>query len=85
MKELSKWLGLVVISISAGILVFLKVKYVFSSGNQAGFLALLSIFTCLGAIVLGLVALPRWQAYVILILAALVAYFLFFTPLYAVP
>ena len=88
-NEVSKnrlgWFALMASFTALSILTYLKYKFVFHSGNFAGRLVLATFFFTGAAIILGFVSVRQWQGVVSLLISAFVAYFLLFTPLYAVP
>ena len=84
-KEHSKWLSQVSAAISLIVIVFIQSKFIFVSGNFAGNLVLISIVTAITAFVFGCISLPRWQGFLALSIFSYVAYYILFTPLYAIP
>jgi hypothetical protein len=84
-KEYSKWLSQITAAISLIVLVFIKSKYIFYSGKDAGKLVLITMITAGLSFVFGIASLPRWQGFVALAIFSFVAYCILFTPLYAIP
>ena len=83
-REHSKWLSQISAVVSLVIVVSLKSKHVFESGNAAGTLLLVAIITSLLTLVFGIASLPRWQGFVSLAIFVPVAYLILFTPLYGI-
>lgn len=67
---------------SLGIIVFVRTRFIFDSGNTAVMLLLISMFTALLTFIFGVASLPRWQGFVALAVFGIVAYFLLFERLY---
>ena len=63
---------------------YLRVKFVFESGNVAGALVLVSITLVALTLLFGLLSLPRWQGWIALAVVAYGLYWLFFTRFYGV-
>jgi hypothetical protein len=82
-KEYSKWLSQITAAISLIVLVFIKSKHTFDSGNVAGNLVLITMTTAGLSLVFGIASLPRWQGFVALAVFSFVTYYILFTPLYA--
>ena len=64
------------------VVVFLRSKFIFESGNTAGMLVLIAMGTWLLTLVFGVAALPRWQGFVALGIFGVLAYYILFEPLY---
>jgi len=79
----AKWPSLIAALISLGIIIFVRTKEVFESGNTAGTLKFLATILALLGLVFGLAALPRWPAILALVVLAYVAYCLVFVSLYS--
>ena len=84
LKRHSTIVGFVAAAVSVGILILVRIHFIFQSGNTAGTLLLLALLTTMLALVCGIAALPKWSGFVILTLVAVLAYCLLFLPLYAV-
>ncbi len=83
LKTHSKWLSQICAATSLIVIVFVKSKFVFVSGNFAGTLVLISLIAALFTLVFGFIALPKWQGFVALGIFGYIAYCILFTPLYA--
>jgi hypothetical protein len=83
-KEAVKWYGLATGGLFLIITTYMRVKFVFDSGNFAGTLLLLSVVLAMLTFLLGLLSLPRWQAWTALLVSGYAFYLLCFTPLYGV-
>jgi hypothetical protein len=84
LKRYSPWLSQASAAVSLCIVVFMRIKFVFDSGNTAGMLLLIAMLTSLLTLVFGVVALPRWQGFVALGIFGVVAYFILFERMYGV-
>jgi hypothetical protein len=84
-REHSKWLSQISAAVSLIIVVFIRSKFIFESGNTAGTLLLIATITSLLTLIFGVASLPRWQGFIALAIFALVAYFILFEPLYGIP
>jgi hypothetical protein len=84
LKKYSPWLSQASAAVSLLIVVFMRIKFVFDSGNTAGMLLLIAMLTSLLTLVFGVVALPRWQGFVALGIFGLVAYYILFERMYGV-
>ena len=82
-KNGSKWCSLVTAAISLITITFVKWTFVFDSGNTAGKLILILIGAAVLTLIFGVIALPRWQGFVALVVFGYVGYCILFTPLYA--
>ena len=82
-QEYSKWLSQLTGAISLTIIVFIRSKFVFESGNSAVRLVWVAIIASLFTLIFGIASLPRWQGFVALSIFVLVVYFILFEPLYA--
>lgn len=80
--EIPKWLSLLLAMVSLTIVVYVKVKWHFESGNFAASLLTISLISAVLAFVLGVAGLPKRVAYLALGLVAIWAYVFFFTRLY---
>jgi hypothetical protein len=78
----AKWLSLIMAGLGIGLLSFVKLKFVFESGNTAQTLVFISMFAILCAFVFGIVTLPRWQGFVAIAAALVSTCMLLFTRLY---
>ena len=84
LKKYSPWLSQASAAVSLLIFVFMRVKFVFDSGNTAGMLLLILMLTSLLTLIFGVAALPRWQGFVALGIFGLVAYYILFERMYGV-
>lgn len=75
-RERSEWWclvsGLVFIAVSS----YMRMKFIFESGNTGGALLLLALISASVTLVLGLVSLPRWQSFVALAICCYALYWL---------
>ena len=83
-NDIMKWSSVATSLISLLIIIFVKSKYLFESGNFAGKLVLLSMITALVSVILSIMVLPRWQGIISLLIAFCSGYLILFTPLYAI-
>ena len=83
-KDAAKWYGLATGALFLIITTYMRVKFVFDSGNFAGTLLLISIVLAILTFLAGLLSLPRWQAWTALIISGYAFYLLCFTTLYGV-
>lgn len=81
-REYSKWLSQFTAAVSLIIVVFIKNKYIFESGNDAVKLLWIAIIASFLTLIFGIASLPRWQGVVSLSIFALVVYLILFEPLY---
>jgi type IV secretory pathway VirB2 component (pilin) len=81
-KDYSTWLSQASAAISLIIVVFVRSKHVFVSGNAAQMLVLIAMIAAALTFIFGVASLPRWQGFVALAVFSYVAYYLLFTPLY---
>ena len=82
-RERAKWLSQITGAVFLITYAYMQHVYVFQSGNTGGMLALVLLITSALTLILGLLALPRWQGFVALIIVAF-AFYCFTKPLYAV-
>jgi hypothetical protein len=82
-RQIAKWPSLVWAAISLCLVLYVRTKHIFASGNTAGMLVLVAMIAAVFTLIFGIAALPRWQAVLALIVFVYVAYCLVFTPLYA--
>ena len=82
-RQIAKWPSLVWATISLFLVLYVKTKYIFASGNTAGMLILVAMIAAVFTLIFGIAGLPRWQAVLALIVFVYVAYCLLFTSLYA--
>ena len=83
-KEVAKWTSLVWAAIALGLVLYVRTKFIFDSGNTAGMLVLVAMVAAVFTLIFGVAALPRWQGFLALAAFVAVAYFIFFTRLYGV-
>ena len=81
-KSAAEWLSILLAAASLATISYVKIRFVFDSGNLAALLVSISLAAGLLALVLGLVSLPRWRGGVALVIVAFVAYLVVFTRLY---
>lgn len=84
LKEYSKWLSQISAAVSLIILVYVKSKFVFDSGNTAGMLVLILMVAAVFTFIFGMLSLPRWQGFVALAIFSYVAYSILFTRIYGI-
>ena len=84
LRKYFPWPSLATAVVSLGIIVFVRTKFIFDSGNTAGMLLLIAMFTALLTLIFGIASLPRWQGFVALVIFGIVAYFILFERLYGV-
>jgi hypothetical protein len=77
-------MGLVTAGLFLMITTYLRVKFVFDSGEVAGALLMISIFLAILTLLFGLLSLPRWQAWTALVVSGYAFYLLVFTRLYGI-
>jgi hypothetical protein len=82
LRQMLAWLSLVFAACSLVTISYVKIKFVFESGNNAAILVSVSLAAALFALVLGSIGLPRWPSVVALTIVAFVAYLMLFTRLY---
>jgi hypothetical protein len=70
-------------AISLLLIVYVKWRFVFESGNEAATLVLVSLIAALVAFVLALISMPRLLAIGTFVMVIIVLYTIFFTSLYA--
>jgi cobalamin biosynthesis protein CobD/CbiB len=80
-KEQAQRFGLATGALFLIITTYMRVKFVFDSGNFAGTLLLISVVLAISTVLLGLLSLPKWQAWTALIISAYALYLLFSTTL----
>ena len=79
-------LGLAFGLLSTILFAYVRIRFVFESGNLAGFLVLMVIVLGLLAIICGLVGLPRFESWIGLGLGAAVTLAISFSgPIYVIP
>jgi len=83
-KEKARWLGLVSSGIFLIINIYLRVKFVFDSGEFAGRLVLIAFLAALTTLALGIVSCPRWQSFISLGVFAYALYWALFMRLYGI-
>ena len=82
-KEQAKWYTLIGGTLFVTVSSYLRVKFVFESGQFAGALLLASMTFAALTLLFGLLSFPRWQAWLGFAIVAYAVYWLFFTRLYA--
>jgi len=82
-RTFAKWPSLIAALIALGIIIFIRTKDVFASGNTAGTLKFLATIVALLGLVFGVAALPRWPAILALVILVYVTYCLVFVSLYS--
>lgn len=83
-KDAAKWCGLGTGALFLIITTYMRVKFVFDSGNFAGALLMVSIVLAILTLLFGLLSLPKWQAWTALIVSGYAFYLLVFTRLYGI-
>ncbi len=83
-REFAKWPSLISATLALGIIIFVRTKDVFASGNTAGMLVLVATIVALFALVFAVAAFPRWPAVMAVVVLAYVAYCLLFVSMYSV-
>ena len=83
-REHAGWLSQITAAISLIIVVYVRSKFIFESGNDASLLFIAMVAAVL-TLILGIAALPRWQAFVALAIFCFVAYCFLFVSMYALP
>jgi hypothetical protein len=68
-KGRAKWYGLATSALFLIITTYMRVKFVFDSGNFAGSLLMTSIVLAILTLLFGLLSLPRWQDWTALIVS----------------
>ncbi|QQS42806.1 MAG: hypothetical protein IPM63_07700 [Acidobacteriota bacterium] len=80
--EIPKWLSLSLAMVSLIIVVYVKAKWHFESGNFAAALLTISLISAVLALILGVGGLPKRVAFLTLGIVAIWAFLFFFTRLY---
>jgi hypothetical protein len=83
-RNKARWLSLITGIIFLAIHFYMRHKFIFESGNAAARLLLISMIASLLTFVLGLFALPRWQAFIALAISVYAGYWFAYGPLYAI-
>ena len=83
-RDQAKWYALVSGTLFLTVSTYLRVKFIFESANIAGALLMASMILAALTLLFGLLALPRWQAWIALAISAYALYWLFFTRLYGI-
>jgi len=83
-KDRAKWYGLATGALFLIITTYMRVKFVFDSGNFAGSLLMACIVLAILTLLFGLLSLPRWQSWTALIVSGYAFYLLCFTTLYGI-
>jgi len=81
---MAKWYGLVCAALSLIVTTYMRVKFVFDSGELAGALLAVCIVLAILTFVFALLSLPRWQGWTALIVSGYAFYLLVFTRLYGI-
>jgi hypothetical protein len=84
LRDRSRWWCLVFGLLFLVINIEMRVIVVFASGNDGGMLLLISLGAVILSLILGILALPRWQGFVALGIFAYAVYWLTFYDAYAV-
>ena len=84
LKEKVKWYGLATGALFLIITTYMRVKFVFDSGNLAGALLMAAILLAILTLLFGLSSLPKWQAWIALAVSSYAFYVLCFTRLYGI-
>lgn len=83
-KDWAPWCGLVTGGLFLLGSTYMRVKFVFDSGNIAGALLMVLIILAVLTLFFGLLSLPRWQAWIALAASGYAFYLLVFTRLYGI-
>ena len=83
-KEKARWLGLVSGGIFLTINIYLRVKFVFESGNFAGTLVLIAYLAAVSTLAFGIVSFPHWQSFISLVVFAYALYWALFMRPYGI-
>jgi hypothetical protein len=83
-RDRAKGYGLATAALFLIITTYMRVKFVFDSGNLAGGLLLASEILAILTLVFGLLSMPRWQGWTALIVAGYAFYLLLFVRMYGI-
>ena len=83
-RQIAKWPSVAWAAIALVLVVYVRTKFVFASGNTAGMLVLIAMIASVFTLVFGIAALPRWQGIVALLIFIYVAYCIGFTRMYGI-
>jgi cell division protein FtsW (lipid II flippase) len=83
-RDRFKWYGLATGALFLIISTYMRVKFVFDSGNFAGALLMAAIILAILTLLFGLSSLPRWQSWIALAISSYAFYLLCFTRLYGI-
>lgn len=83
-KFVSRWIALIMATISFITLYYVKWVYVFDFGSTAGATVLLSLTMGMGSLIASVLAFRRWQSWLSWVLLALVVYSVAHPPIYVV-
>ena len=81
-KRCAPWLSQLTAVLALVLIAFVRGKYAFVFGNTAGMLLLMATIAAVITLILGIVALPRWQGFVAPAVFCVVAYSLLFVRMY---
>ena len=76
LKERTKWLCLATGVVFLAVSTYMRIVFVFESGNAAGFLLLIAMISAFSTLVLGAVSVPRWQSFIALAICGYAVYWL---------
>jgi hypothetical protein len=83
-KGAAKWFGLATGVLFLILSTYMRVKFVFDSGDLAGALLMVLIGLAVLTLLFGVLSLPRWQSWIALAVTAYAFYLLLFTRLYGI-
>ena len=83
-RQIAKWPSIVWAAIALALVVYVRTRFVFDSGNVAGMLVLIAMIASVFTLIFGIAALPRWQGVVALLIFIYVAYCIGFTRMYGI-
>jgi hypothetical protein len=84
LKDGAKWYGLATGVLFLILSTYMRVKFVFDSGDFAGALLMVLIGLAVLTLLFGVLSLPRWQSWIALAVSGYAFYLLLFTRLYGI-
>lgn len=84
LKDRVKWYGVLTAGVFLAISIYMQVKYIFHDADLARFLEKTALVAAFLTLVFGVMALPRWQSFFALAVAAYAAYW-FTQPPFGIP
>lgn len=82
-RQIAKWPSVVWAVIAFTLVLYVRTKHIFASGNTAGMLVLIAMIASVLTLIFGIATLPRWQGFVALAIFIYVAYCIGFSQMYA--